>query len=93
MPHTFETGKELKGTVAELTRRTKARSIVFKAILSVMAHFGIGDDEAYRLLRTESMNQRVSVEDLSELIASNGENELNRLAIRNKGSLRQVNRR
>lgn len=91
--HTFETGKELGDSVAELTRRAKARSIVFKAILSVMAHFGIDDDEAYRLLRAESMNQRVSVEDLSELIARNGETELNRLAIRNKGSLRQVNRR
>ena len=91
--HTFGTTKELKDAIAELTRRAKARSIVFKAILSVMAHFGIGDDEAYQLLRAESMNQRVSIEDLSELVASNGEIELNRLAIRNKGSLRQVNRR
>ena len=91
--HAFETTKELKDTIAELTRRAKARPIVFKAILSVMAHFGIGDDEAYQLLRAESMNQRVSIEDLSELVASNGEIELNRLAIRNKGSLRQVNRR
>lgn len=91
--HTFETGKDLGDAVAELTRRAKARSTVFKAILSVMAHFGIDDDEAYRLLRAESMNQRVSVEDLSEMIARNGETELNRLAVRNKGSLRQVNRR
>ncbi len=57
-----------------------------------------GDLNEYRvrcvyLLRAESMNQRVSVEDLSELIACNGEIELNRLAIRNKGSWRQVNRR
>lgn len=91
--HAFGTTKELEDTIAELTRRTKARPIVFKAILSVMAHIGIGDDEAYQLLRAESMNQRVSIEDLSELVASNGEIELNRLAIRNKGSLRQVNRR
>ncbi len=91
--HTFGTTKELKDAIAELTRRAKARSIVFKAILSVMAHFGIGDDEAYRLLRAESMNQRISIEKLSELIASNSEIELNRLAITNKESLRQVNRR
>ena len=91
--HTFETGKELKDAVAELTYRTKFRSTVFKAILSIMAHFGIDDDEAYRLLRAESMNQRVSVEDLSELIARNGKSELNRLAVNNKRSLRQVNRR
>lgn len=91
--HTFETRKELKDEITELAHRAQARPIVFKAILSVMAHFGIGDDDAYRLLRAESMNQRVSIEDLSELIASNGEIELNRLATRNKGSLRQVNRR
>jgi hypothetical protein len=58
-----------------------------------MEHFGLGDDEAYRLLRAESMSQRISIEGLSELIAGNGEIELNRLAIRNKGGLRQVNRR
>ena len=68
------------------------KSDVFKAILSVMAHFGIGDDEAYRLLRAESMSQRISIESLSEHIASNAEVEWDRLAIRNKGNLRQVNR-
>ena len=56
-----------------------------------MAHFGIGDDQAYQLLRAENMNQQVSIEDLSELIASNSEIELNRLAIRSKESLDQVN--
>ncbi len=91
--HTFETRKQFKDAIVELTRRTKSRPIVFKAILSVMAHFGIGDDEAYRLLRAESMSQRVSIEDLSEHIASNVGVEWDRLAIRNKGNLRQVNRR
>ena len=91
--HTFETGKDLKDAIAELTDRTKFRSTVFKAILSIMAHFGIDDDEAYRLLRAESMNQRVSVEELSELIVRNGKSELNRLAVNKKRSLRQVNRR
>lgn len=91
--HTSEARDELKDTIADLTHRAKGRSIVFKAILGVMEHFGLGDDEAYRLLRAESMSQRISIEGLSELIAGNGEIELNRLAIRNKGGLRQVNRR
>jgi AmiR/NasT family two-component response regulator len=90
--HTFETRRELKDAVAELTRRVKARPFVFKAILGVMSHFGIGEDDAYQLLRAESMNLRVSIEDLCELIASNEDTELNRLAVRNKGSLRHVNR-
>jgi AmiR/NasT family two-component response regulator len=49
--HIFETRKELGDAFAELTRRAKARPVVFKAILGVMAHLGIGDDEAYQLLR------------------------------------------
>ncbi len=65
----------------------------FKAILSVLAHFGMDDDEAYQLLRAESTNRRVSIEDLSELIASNGDIELKRAAVTNKGSFRQMNRR
>lgn len=50
-----------------------------------MAHLGIGDDEAYQLLCAQSMKQRFSIENLSKLIASNGESEWNRLAIRNIG--------
>ena len=91
--HTFETRKQLKDTIADLTHRTKSRSIVFKAVLSVMSHFGVGDDEAYQLLRAESMNQRVSIEDLSELITRNGKIEWSRLATRTKEDSRQVNRR
>lgn len=91
--HAFETRKQLKDAIAELTHRTKSRSIVFKAVLSVMAHFGVGDDEAYRLLRAESMNQRVSIEDLSELITKNGKYQWNRLATRTEENSRQVNRR
>ena len=79
--------------VSDIALTPPLTSTVFKANLCVMAHFEIGDDEAYQLLRAENMNQQVSIEDLSELIASNGEIELNRLAIRSMGSLDQVNRR
>ncbi len=90
--HTFETRKDLTGEIADLTRRAKARPVVVKAILGVMAHCQIGEDEAYQLLRAESMNLRISVEDLCELVVRNGEIELDRLAVRNKESLRQANR-
>lgn len=91
--HTFEARRELTHSIDDLTRRTKARPVVFKAILGLMTHFGLGDAEAYRLLRAESMNQRISIEELSEAIANNGEVEFNRLRNRSKGGLRQVNRR
>ncbi len=91
--HTFETRMQFKDAIADLTHRTKSRSIVFKAVLSVMSHFGVDDDEAYQLLRAESMNQRVSIEDLSELITRSGKIEWSRLATRTKEDSRQVNRR
>ena len=91
--HTFVTRKELGDWSAEPTRRATARSIVFRAILSVMAHLAIDDDEDYQLLRANSMKQRFSIETLGRLIASNGEVEFNRLAITDKGGLRHVNRR
>jgi AmiR/NasT family two-component response regulator len=89
---TFETQRELKDTIAALNRRVVARPTVFKAILLVMAHFEVDDDDAYQLLRAESMNQRLSIEELCELVASNGEAELTRMAIRIKGRMRKVNR-
>jgi AmiR/NasT family two-component response regulator len=67
--HTFQTQGQLNETVADLTRRVKDRPALFKALLIVMERFGIGDAEAYQLLRSESMNRRISIEDLSQMIA------------------------
>jgi len=91
--HTFSVHKELKGATAHLARRARARPVVFKALLSVMAYFAIGDAEAYRLLRAESMNQRISVEELSELIGAGGKAALDRMARNHKRGERQANRR
>ena len=66
--HTFETQQRLHGALADLTRRVEARPVLFKAILVVMEGFGVGDVEAYQLLRTSSMKHRISIEELSNLI-------------------------
>lgn len=86
--HTFKTHWELKTEVAELTRRAKARPAVFKALLIVMERFGLSEQAAYEMLRREAMNQRLSIEELSQVIATEGSAEPDRLAIRSKRSLR-----
>ena len=90
--HTFKTQRELKQEVEELTRRAKARPVVFKALLIVMERFGLSEPAAYQMLRREAMNQRLSIEELSQAIATEGSAEPDRLAIRSKRSLRQAGR-
>jgi len=91
--HTFETQRKLNTAITELSRRAKARPVVIKAILAVMARHGVSDTEAYQLLRTESMKQRMSIEDLCDLIVNRGDAAMNRLPVKSKGNLRQANRR
>ena len=71
--HSFETQRGLKDSISDLTQRAKARAVVFKAMLALMEQFGIDDEEAYRLLRCKSMNRRMTVEALSELIVTERE--------------------
>ena len=54
--------------MASLEARHRARRLVMKAVLRVMARHGVDDDEAYRRLRKESMRLRITVEDLSSRI-------------------------
>lgn len=89
---TFETQQHLHGTLAELTRRIKTRPVLFKAILVVMESFGIGDAEAYRLLRTGSMKRRVSIEALSSHIVGNPEAVRDLIENANRRILRQATR-
>lgn len=91
--HTYSARRDLENTTAELERRMRTRPVVFRALLNVMAHFGIDDIEAYRLLRAESMNRRASVEELSTPIAAGDRTELDRMAAHHKGGKRRVCRR
>lgn len=86
--HSFETEQDLKGAVTDLTERVKARPVVFKAMVTVMDQFGIDDEEAYRLLRRESMNRRITVEALSELIANKRYAQLGGFDMRNRRTSR-----
>ena len=64
--------RQIARTVASLEARHRARRIVTKAMLLVMQHDGVDDDEAYRRLRKESMRLRITVEDLSGRILDQG---------------------
>ncbi|WP_181703766.1 ANTAR domain-containing response regulator [Chthonobacter albigriseus] len=44
-------------------RRRRGRRFVIKAIVNLMHRAGIDDDQAYAILRRESMRRRVSIED------------------------------
>lgn len=56
-----------------LEARHGARRFVMKALLAVMERYGVDDEQAYRLLRKESMRQRVTVEELAvRLLAAAG---------------------
>jgi two-component system, response regulator / RNA-binding antiterminator len=91
--HTFETQQKLKTEIADLSRRAKARPVVIKAILAIMSKHGVSDTAAYQLLRTESMKQRMSIENMCEQITNSDGTAINRLPTKSKERLRQANRR
>ncbi len=65
--------QELLDRLRSLEARHGARRIVFKAVLHLMEQRGVDDEQAYRLLRKESMRQRVTVEELAvRLLAAAG---------------------
>ena len=57
---------------AELQARHGARRFVIKAVLALTAQHGIDDDQAYRMLRRESMQQRLTVEELAVRMLAGG---------------------
>lgn len=48
--------------------RLRDRRLVFKAMLRLMNTLNLDDDEAYGLLRRESMRRRISVESMSRIV-------------------------
>jgi len=55
---------------ADLERRHAGRRQVIKAVLDLMQRHGCSDEQAYRMLRKESMRQRVTVEALAARLAA-----------------------
>ena len=88
--HTFEVQQRLHKTLTDLTRSVEARPILFKAILVIMKVFGVGDAEAYQMLRTVSMKQRVSIQELSSLIIGRPDSVRELMSNPNRWVLRQA---
>ena len=65
--------QELTERLQAVEARHAGRRVVFKAVLHLMELRGLDDEQAYRLLRKESMRQRVTVEELAaRVIAATG---------------------
>lgn len=61
---------DLAEKLRALELRHGGRRFVMKAMLALMRRHGIDDDEAYRLLRKESMRQRATIEELAVRIVA-----------------------
>jgi AmiR/NasT family two-component response regulator len=57
--------QHLGNRIAELEQRHGARRHVVKAILSFMEQHGVDEDNAFRMLRRESMARRLTIEEFS----------------------------
>ncbi len=64
--------QELVARIADLKARHGARRFVIKAVLALAAQHRISDDEAYCMLRRESMQQRLTVEELAVRLLAAG---------------------
>lgn len=72
--------RDLTERVDDLERRRRSRRAVLKAVLRKMECTGLGDDEAYTLLRRESMRARRSLEEYCEDFLASGAAEPERTA-------------
>lgn len=64
--------RQLESRLEDHERRRRGRRLVIKAILDLMQRAGIDDDQAYAILRRESMKQRLSIEDYCATAAQTG---------------------
>lgn len=77
--HNFQTIRELEAQNEKLRTRLKSRHAVVKAVLTLMHHFDLGEEDAFSFLRSASMAHRITVEMMSDFIASRGESALHEL--------------
>ncbi len=71
--HTFAEQRRQQQLVETLNQRIKARPLVLRVVLMLMQERKLSDDEAFHMLRVESMKRRVSVEELcQQLVARTG---------------------
>lgn len=63
--HRFAERHRMNIEMNEMRERVKSRRIVFKALLRIMQAFNLNEDQAFEKLRSVSMHQHLSIEDLS----------------------------
>jgi two-component system, response regulator / RNA-binding antiterminator len=64
--------QEVSARIQSLETRHHGRRFVTRAIVRLMQSHGIDDDQAYRLLRKESMVRRITIEEFAgQLLAAN----------------------
>lgn len=56
----------LQARLSAMTSRHAARRHVIKAVVALMQRHGVDDEEAFRMLRRESMARRITVEEFSQ---------------------------
>ncbi|UEM07817.1 ANTAR domain-containing protein (plasmid) [Skermanella rosea] len=64
----FNRRRSVEGRLAAAEERRRGRRFVIKAVLQVMSQRSVNDDEAFQILRRESMKKQLSVEAFSEEI-------------------------
>jgi AmiR/NasT family two-component response regulator len=67
--------RHLETLLEDQERRRRSRRDVVKAIIRTMSTYGIDDDEAYDLLRRQSMRTRQTMEDLCKELARSSDGE------------------
>lgn len=68
----------LQDQLAAMASRHAARRHVIKAVVALMQRHGVDDEEAFRMLRRESMTRRITVEELSQQLVEGREEESRR---------------
>jgi two-component system, response regulator / RNA-binding antiterminator len=69
----------LQDQLGAMASRHAARRHVIKAVIAVMQRHGVDDEEAFRMLRRESMARRITVEELSQHLVESPEQRGRRL--------------
>jgi AmiR/NasT family two-component response regulator len=69
----------LQDQLGAMASRHAARRHVIKAVIAVMQRHGVDDEEAFRMLRRESMARRITVEEFSQQLVESREERGRRL--------------
>jgi AmiR/NasT family two-component response regulator len=80
----FSRQRHLECRLEDQERRQRSRRTIVKAIISLMKTAGIDDDQAYAILRRESMRQQLRIEDYcATVIGADSGNEDENVMVKN----------